>query len=129
MESQPISPGGKPDVAPARKPAVSNESVKKANPTPPASGVEDTVTLSNQSKQVQSRPTQSKNPPENNAPSPTAEASDNKKLLSVTENNDVVMKIIDKKTQEVVKQIPSEEQLNLKDAIRNVVDDITPSDS
>jgi hypothetical protein len=122
MESQPISPGGKPDIAPARKPTVSNESVKKASPTPPASGVEDTVTLSNQSKQVLSRPPQS-------APSQTAEASDNKKLLSVTDNNDVVMKVIDKKTQEVVKQIPSEEQLNLKDAIRNVVDDITPSDS
>ena len=129
MESQPISPGGKPDVASTRKPAGSNEPAKKTNPTPPAGGVEDTVTLSNQSKQVQSRPTQSENPPENNA-SPTGPiTSDNKKLLSVTDSNDVVMKIVDKKTQEVVKQIPSEDQLNLKDAIRNVVDEIAPSDS
>ena len=129
MESQPISPGGKPDVAPARKPTVSNESVKKANPTPPVSGVEDTVTLSNQSKQVLSRPAQTATPPENNAPSQDAGASDNQKLLSVTDNNEVVMKVIDKKTQEVVQQIPSEEQLNLKNAIRNIVDDITTGDS
>ena len=129
MENQPISPGGKPEVAPPRKPAVNNESVKKASPTPPASGVEDTVTLSNQSKQVLSRPAQSENPPENNASSTDPITSDNKKLLSVTENNDIVLKVIDKKTQEVVKQIPSEEQLKLKDAIRNVVDEIAPSDS
>ena len=129
MESPPINPGRKPDVAPPRKPAVSSESVKQARPTPPAGGVEDTVTLSNQSKQVLSRPAQSENPPENNASSQGSVASDNQKLLSVTDNNDVVLKVINKKTHEVIKQIPSEEQLNLKDAIRNIVDDITPSDS
>jgi len=129
MENQPISPGGKPDVVPVQKPTVSKESVKKASPTPSANVVEDTVTLSDRSKQVLSRPGQPENPPENNAPSQDSGASDNTKHLSVTDDNDVVMKVIDKKTQEVIRQIPSEEQLKLKHAIRNIVDDLKPSDS
>ena len=42
----------------------------------------------------------------------------------MTENNDVVLKVIDSKTQEVVKSVPSEEQLDLKDAIRNELENI-----
>jgi hypothetical protein len=39
--------------------------------------------------------------------------------LSVTENNDVVLEVIDPKTKEVVRTVPSEEQLELREAIRN----------
>lgn len=87
------------------------------------------MTLSSQSKEVQARPVESTNPPENTTQSRDSGVSDNEKHLSVTDDNDVVMKVIDKETQEVVKQIPSEEQLNLKNAIRDVVDDITHGDS
>ena len=133
MESQPISPGGKPDIVSARKPTVSNETVKKSTPTPtttPASsGVEDTVTISSQSKEALSRPVQVENPPENNKVAQDSGVSDKQTNLSVTDHNDVVMRVVDKDTQEVVKQIPTEEQLDLKNALRDIVDDITQGDS
>jgi len=50
---------------------------------------------------------------------------DKSRQLSVTEGNDVVLKIIDNKTREVVKQIPSEEELDLRNAIRDGVEKIS----
>ena len=50
---------------------------------------------------------------------------DNSRKFSVTDNNDVVSKIVDNKTQEVVKQIPSEEQIQLKSAIRDGIKNIS----
>ena len=130
MESQPISPGGKPDIVSTRKPTVSNETVKKSTPTPTSSRVvEDTVTISSQSKEIQPRPVESTKPPENNKVVQGSGVSDKQTNLSVTDHNDVVMRVVDKDTQKVVKQIPSEEQLNLKNALRDVVDDITQGDS
>jgi uncharacterized FlaG/YvyC family protein len=43
----------------------------------------------------------------------------------VTENNDVVMKVIDPETREVVKSIPSEKEIQLKSAIRDGISNIT----
>lgn len=50
---------------------------------------------------------------------------DKNREFSLTETNDVVMKIVDTRTKEVVKQIPSEEELQLRDAIRNMVEGST----
>ena len=44
--------------------------------------------------------------------------------FEVTENNDVVLEVIDPQTQEVVRSVPSEEQLDLRDAIRSDLDNI-----
>jgi uncharacterized FlaG/YvyC family protein len=44
--------------------------------------------------------------------------------FSFTENNDVVLEVIDPQTQEVVRTVPSEEQLELRNAIRNELDKI-----
>ena len=44
--------------------------------------------------------------------------------LSVTDNNDVVLEVIDPQTQKVVRTIPSEEQLDLKAAIRKEIDKV-----
>ena len=49
--------------------------------------------------------------------------SDQKKI-SVSDNNDVVLEVIDPETQEVVKTVPSEEELELRDAIRNELDKV-----
>jgi uncharacterized FlaG/YvyC family protein len=43
----------------------------------------------------------------------------------MTEGNDVVIEVIDPKTQEVVKSIPSEEEIQLKNAIRDGINDIS----
>ena len=49
---------------------------------------------------------------------------DNSSQFSITDAHEVVLKIIDNKTQEVVKQIPSEDELKLKSAIRDGVEAI-----
>ncbi|MDA8560942.1 flagellar protein FlaG [Nitrospinae bacterium] len=46
------------------------------------------------------------------------------KKFSVTDDNDVVIQVIDPKTQKVVKSIPTEEQIQLKNAVRDGINDI-----
>ena len=46
------------------------------------------------------------------------------KKLSISDRNDIVLEIRDSQTQEVVRTVPSEEQLELKNAIRNELDKI-----
>ena len=46
------------------------------------------------------------------------------KKLSISDSNDIVLEIRDSQTQEVVRTVPSEEQLELKNAIRNELDKI-----
>ncbi len=46
------------------------------------------------------------------------------KKFSVTDDNDVVIQVIDPKTQQVVKSIPTEEQIQLKNAVRDGINDI-----
>ncbi|HIL69465.1 MAG TPA: hypothetical protein EYG38_06415, partial [Verrucomicrobia bacterium] len=45
--------------------------------------------------------------------------------FSVTDDNDVVLQVIDPKTQEVVRSVPSEEEIQLRSAIRDGVNEIT----
>jgi uncharacterized FlaG/YvyC family protein len=46
------------------------------------------------------------------------------KKFSVTDGNDVVIQVIDPKTQQVVKSIPTEEQIQLKNAVRDGINEI-----
>ena len=46
------------------------------------------------------------------------------KKLSISDSNDIVLEIRDSQTQEVVRTVPSEEQIELKNAIRNELDKI-----
>jgi uncharacterized FlaG/YvyC family protein len=39
--------------------------------------------------------------------------------ISVTDNNDIVFEVIDSQTQKVIRTVPSEEQLKLRDAIQD----------
>jgi uncharacterized FlaG/YvyC family protein len=56
----------------------------------------------------------------------TSQASTNneQRKFSVTDENDVVIQVIDPKTHKVVKSIPTEEEIQLKNAIRNGIDEI-----
>ncbi len=80
-----------------------------ANPaqvvTPPPEPEDDAVSLSDLAKK------QAKDNMEKNA--------DFHRKLSITGNNQVVVKLIDPKTRDVVRQTPPEEQLRLREAVRN----------
>ena len=120
MESAPINPARKPVVAPTGVvPAASGGG--GGNSTLPSSSqvnTEDTVTLSKQSQRALSKTGGVSQQQE------LSNVDDQNRQFSITDANDVVMKIVDTKTREVVKQIPSEDELQLKDAIRGVVEDI-----
>ena len=110
MDTQDINSVGNP-TAPKPKPtASSSRSEASSSPAPAA----DTVSLSKQGQDL-AQPASS---------STTAFADNEQRKFSVTENNDVVLEVIDPETQEVVRSVPSEEQLQLRDAIRNELDKI-----
>ena len=113
MDTQPVKNVGNP-LAAKLTPAVTKSPSKTSNPP-----TEDTVSLSKQGQDLAVRKVE---------PSSDSSLGSEQRKFSVTENNDVVLdvvlKVIDPKTQEVVKSVPSEEQLQLKDAIRNELDNI-----
>ena len=76
---------------------------------------EDIVSLSKKGKDLAQQGAET--------PSATPTGSEQRKF-EVTENNDVVLEVIDPQTQEVVRSVPSEEQLDLRDAIRSDLDNI-----
>jgi uncharacterized FlaG/YvyC family protein len=51
-------------------------------------------------------------------------AGSEQRKFSVTDNNDVVLEVIDPKTHEVIRTVPSKEELELKEAIQNELDKI-----
>ena len=109
MDTQPVKNVGNP-LAAKPTPAVTKSPSKTSNP--PA---EDTVSLSKEAKNLVQRQVEA---------SSDASLGSEQRKFSVTENNDVVLKVIDPKTQEVVKSVPSEEELQLKNAIRSELDNI-----
>ena len=109
MDTQPVKNVGNPLAAKAI-PAVTKSPSKTSNPA-----AEDMVSLSKEGQDLALRKVE---------PSSDSSLGSEQRKFSVTENNDVVLKVIDPKTQEVVKSVPSEDQLQLKDAIRNELDNI-----
>ena len=49
--------------------------------------------------------------------------------IDVTDDNTVIVKVVDSETQKVVRQIPKEEELRLKQAIQENVDNLADSGS
>lgn len=95
-------------TAPKPRPTATSSGSNSSSAAPPT---EDTVSLSREGQSLA----------QTNAATNAPSGSEQRKL-SVTENNDVVLKVIDPQTQEVVRSVPSEEQLQLRDAIRNELD-------
>ena len=77
---------------------------------------EDIVSLSKKGKDLAQQGSKT--------PSATTPTGSEQRKFEVTENNDVVLEVIDPQTQEVVRSVPSEEQLELRDAIRSELDNI-----
>lgn len=125
MDNEAINPVKGPDIRAAKPPASSGKSVPSAPVADVKAAPDDTVSLSPAAKEAleSSAP---EAPGTQNPKNETADLNgDNSRKLQVTEGNDVVLKIVDNKTREVVKQIPSEEAVQLKNAIRNGIEDIS----
>lgn len=139
MDSASINPVRGADVQTAKPQAFSGKSVSAKSAVEGESTPKDTVTLSPAGKNASESGTPEVTEGSSSQPPPAIASgdggrpenrnadliSDNSRKFSVTDANDVVLKIIDNKTQEVVKQIPSEEELRLKTAIRDGVENIS----
>ena len=121
MDSASINPVRGPDVQTAKPQASSGKSVPAKPAVEGESAPKDTVTLSPAGKNaLDGGQTENGNGDVN---------AGNSRKFSVTDANDVVLKIVDNKTKEVVKQIPTEEELHLKTAIRDGVENISSDEN
>ncbi len=144
MDSSSINPVKGPDIQTAKPSASSAQPVASPPKAEVKSAPKDTVSLSPAAK----------NALESSAPEVAREASspkastenvvqqadrpktgggdaglENSRKISLTDSNDVVLKIVDNETREVIKQIPSEDELHLKNAIRDGVENIAPKNN
>lgn len=141
MDSEAINPVKGSEVKITKTRASAGETAPAKPPAKPPVAEQDTVSLSDAGKTAlktggaeDPAPTAPKETPAPSsgsrreappAPEEAVAGADKNREFSLTETNDVVMKIVDTRTKEVVKQIPSEEELQLRDAIRNMVEGST----
>ena len=111
MDSQAIGPVEKNSIQVDRK--LSSEGSKVPSGGSTTGQQNDTVSLSQRGQAAVSQQIQS-----NNAGPTGSEL----RKIDVTDNNQVVVKIVDGKTQKVVRQIPPEEVVSLKQAIQENLD-------
>jgi uncharacterized FlaG/YvyC family protein len=110
MDTHAVNSTGNP-TAPKLK-QVNSSAISETGSAPPSN--QDMVNLSQEARSLVQR---------DGAPANTTKYTDGEqKKFSVTDNNDVVLEVIDPKTKEVVRTVPSEEELELRDAIRNELD-------
>jgi len=114
MDIQAVNSAGNPKVPPPKTQTSSSSSGSKAVSTSETKASEDSVTLSTKAKALVE-----------SSSGGQASSNSEQRKFSVTDDNDVVLQVIDPKTQKVVKSVPSEEQMQLKNAIRDGVSEIT----
>jgi uncharacterized FlaG/YvyC family protein len=115
MDTQAVNNTGNP-TAQKLKEVNSSPLLEKISASPSSVSTSDKVNLSQEAQSLARRDRASANT--------TKYADSQQKKFSVTDNNDVVLEVIDPKTQEVVRTVPSEEELELRDAIRNELDKV-----
>ena len=113
MDSQAIGPVEKNSIQVDRK--LSSEGSKVPSGGSTAGQQNDTVSLSQRGQAAVSQQIQS-----NNAGSTGSEL----RKIDVTDNNQIIVKIVDGQTQKVVRQIPKEEEVRLKQAIQKNLDSL-----
>ena len=111
MDSQAIGPVEKNSIQVDRK--LSSEGSKVSSGGSTAGQKNDTVSLSQRGQAAVSQQIQS-----NNAGQTGSEL----RKIDVTDNNQIIVKIVDGQTQKVVRQIPKEEEVRLKQAIQENLD-------
>ena len=111
MDSQAIGPVEKNSVEIDRK--LSSEGSKVPSGGSTTGQQNDTVSLSQRGQAAVSQQIQT-----NNAGQTGSEL----RKIDVTDNNQIIVKIVDGQTQKVVRQIPKEEEVRLKQAIQENLD-------
>lgn len=111
MDSQAIGPVEKNSIQVDRK--LSSEGSKVPSGGSTTGQQNDTVSLSQRGQAAVSQQIQS-----NNAGLTGSEL----RKIDVTDNNRIIVKIVDGQTQKVVRQIPKEEEVRLKQAIQENLD-------
>ena len=111
MDSQAIGPVEKNLIQADRK--LSSEGTKVPSGGSTTGQQNDTVSLSQRGQAAVTQPIQS-----NNAGPTGSEL----RKIDVTDSNQIIVKIVDGQTQKVVRQIPKEEELRLKQAIQENLD-------
>lgn len=143
MDNSSINPVKGPDIQTTKSPPSSGKPVSTPSKAEVEVAPKDTVTLSPEAKSALERaaPETTREAEPQSPPVVTTKvvdrpktesenlSTDNSRQLSVTDANDVVLKIVDNETREVVKQIPSEEELQLKTAIREGAENISPKNN
>ena len=112
MDTQAVNSAGNP-TAPKPKPTASSPRSAAESSSAPTG---DTVSLSQVGQDLAQ--------PDKASSSTAAATGSEQRKFSVTDNNDVVLEVIDPQTQRVIRTVPSEEQLELRDAIRDELDKI-----
>jgi len=113
MDSQAIGPVEKNSIQVDRK--LSSEGSKVPSGGSTTGQQNDTVSLSQRGQAAVSQQIQS-----NNAGQTGSEL----RKIDVTDNNQIIVKIVDGQTQKVVRQIPKEEEVRLKQAIQENLDSL-----
>jgi uncharacterized FlaG/YvyC family protein len=113
MDILAVNSEGIPPLRPFKTQSPSSSSESKAVQTSKTKELEDKVDLSSKAKVLIA-----------NKNGVQTSTNNEQKKFSVTDDNDVVIQVIDPKTQQVVKSIPTEEQIQLKNAVRDGINDI-----
>ena len=111
MDSQAIGPVEKNSIQVGRK--LSSEGSKVPSGGSSTGQQNDTVSLSQRGQAAVTQPLKSNN---------SSQTGSELRKIDVTDDNQVVVKIVDGKTQKVVRQIPPEEVVSLKQAIQENLD-------
>ena len=114
MDAQAIGPVEKVALQVARDIPSSGNKVPSGGSTTGAQT--DTVSLSQRGQAAVSQQVQS-----NGGGKPGSEL----RKIDVTDDNKVIIKVVDSETNKVVRQIPKEEEVRLKQAIQENLDDLT----
>jgi uncharacterized FlaG/YvyC family protein len=113
MDTPAVNSAGIPPVQPSKTQSPSPSSRSEAIQTSEPKTLDDKVDLSSNVQNLLKSKKSSQ-----------ASTNNEQKKFSITDSNDVVIQVIDPKTHQVVKSIPTEEQIQLKNAIRDGVKDI-----
>ena len=113
MDTPAVNSAGIPPIRPSKAQSSSSSPVSKSVQTSEPKGLDDKVDLSSEAKVLVE-----------NKKGVQISTNNEQKKFSVTDNNDVVIQVIDQKTHKVVKSIPTEEQIELKNAIRDGINEI-----
>ena len=111
MDSQAIGPVEKNSIQVGRK--LSSEGSKVPSGGSSTGQQNDTVSLSQRGQAAVSQPLTSNN---------SSQTGSELRKIDVTDDNQIIVKIVDGKTQKVVRQIPPEEVVSLKQAIQENLD-------